>query len=95
MAQKEKEESKINNKDNSLINLNEIFYSIQEDFKNIQINLEEKTKTNKKLYEDFTNIYFYLDKESEFVSKLQKEKMSYEESKQEMMNEVQNFDRKM
>ena len=87
----EKAQNKNNN--NSLNEINDIFKSIQEDLKNIQINLEEKTKTNKKLYEDFTNLYFYLDKESQFVSKLKKEKMLYDESHQEFINETQNFDK--
>ena len=82
-----------NNNNNSLNVINDIIKSIQEDLKNIQISLEEKTKTNKKLYEDFTNLYFYLDKESQFVSKLKKEKMLYDESHQEFINESQNFDK--
>ena len=68
---------------------------MKNEFQKIQVDLEEKTKTNKKLYEDFNNLYFYLDKESEFVSKLKKEKMIYEESKQELLNENQNFDKNM
>ena len=68
---------------------------MKNEFQKIQVDLEEKTKMNKKLYEDFNNLYFYLDKESEFVSKLKKEKMIYEESKQELLNENQNFDKNM
>ena len=88
-------ESQFNSKSVALNNINEIFYSLQNDFKNIQLELEEKTKMNKKLYEDFTNLYFYLDKESEIVSKLKKEKMIYEESNQELRNEEQNFNKNM
>ena len=87
------EKAQIQKNNNSLKVINDIYISLQEDFKNIQINLEEKTKTNKKLYEDFTNLYFYLDKESQFVSKLKKEKMLYDESHQEFINETQNFDK--
>ena len=87
------------NKNESLLNknnyMNEIFYSLKNDFQKIQVDLEEKTKTNKKLYEDFNNLYFYLEKESEFVSKLKKEKMIYEDSNQELLNEKQNFNKKM
>ena len=68
---------------------------MQNDFQKIQVSLEEKTKTNKKLYEDFTNLYFYLDKESEIVSKLKKEKMIYEETFQELLNEKENFNQNM
>jgi len=82
-----------NSNKNSINQINKIFISLQEDFKIIQVKLEEKTKTNKKLYEDFTNLYFYLDKESQFVSKLKKEKMLYEEGYQEFINETQNSDR--
>ena len=87
------EKAQIQKNNNSLKVINDIYISLQEDFKNIQTNLEEKTKTNKKLYEDFTNLYFYLDKESQFVSKLKKEKMLYDESHQEFINETQNFDK--
>ena len=87
------EKAQIQKNNNSLKVINDIYISLQEDFKNIQANLEEKTKTNKKLYEDFTNLYFYLDKESQFVSKLKKEKMLYDESHQEFINETQNFDK--
>ena len=87
------EKAQIQKNNNSLKVINNIYISLQEDFKNIQTNLEEKTKTNKKLYEDFTNLYFYLDKESQFVSKLKKEKMLYDESHQEFINETQNFDK--
>ena len=87
------------NKNESLLNknnyMNEIFYSLKNDFQKIQVELEGKTKTNKKLYEDFNNLYFYLEKESEFVSKLKKEKMIYEDSNQELLNEKQNFNKKM
>ena len=82
-----------NSNKNSINQINKIFISLQEDFKIIQVKLEEKTKANKKLYEDFTNLYFYLDKESQFVSKLKKEKMLYEEGYQEFINETQNSDR--
>ena len=84
-----------NKNNNSLNNINEIFHSLQEDFQKIQIALEEKTKMNKKLLEDFTNLYFYLDKESEIVSKLKKEKMIYEESFQDLLNEKKNFNNNM
>ena len=87
------EKAQIQKNNNSLKVINDIYISLQEDFKNIQTNLQEKTKTNKKLYEDFTNLYFYLDKESQFVSKLKKEKMLYDESHQEFINETQNFDK--
>ena len=83
------------NKSNSSNNINEIFHSLQNDFQKIQVSLEEKTKTNKKLYEDFTNLFFYLDKESELVSKLKKEKMIYEETFQELINEKDNFNKNM
>ena len=68
---------------------------MQNDFQKLQVSLEEKTKINKKLYEDFTNLYFYLDKESEIVSKLKKEKMIYEETFQELLNEKENFNQNM
>ena len=89
----EKAQTSTNN--NSLNNINEIIYSLKEDFQKIQIALEEKTKMNQKLYEDFTNLYFYLDKETEIVSKLKKEKMIYEESFQDLLNERQNFNNNM
>ena len=75
--------------------LNEIYYSLQNDFKNIQIELEEKTKTNKKLLEDFTHLLFYLEKEVEYVEKLRKEKDIYAESNQDLNNEQKNFNQNM
>ena len=75
--------------------LNEIFYSLQNDFKNIQIELEEKTKTNKKLYEDFKYLLLYLEKEVTTVEKLKNEKETYSISNQELNEEMKNFEQNM
>ena len=75
--------------------LNEIFYSLQNDFKTIQIELEEKTKTNKKLLEDFNHLLFYLEKEIEAVEKLKNEKETYSQSNQDLIDEKRNFGQNM
>ena len=75
--------------------LNEIFYSLQNDFKNIQIELEEKTKMNKKLFEDFNHLLFYLEKEIEAIEKLKQEQYTYVESNKDLIDEQKNFDRNM
>ena len=68
---------------------------MQNDFKNIQIEIEEKTKTNKKLLEDFNHLLFYLEKEIEIVEKLKKEKEVYTQSNQDLYNEKNNFGQNM
>ena len=75
--------------------LNEIFYSLQNDFKNIQIELEEKTKMNKKLLEDFNHLLFYLEKEIEAIENLKQEQYTYVESNKDLIDEQKNFDRNM
>ena len=75
--------------------LNEIFYSLQNDFKNIQVELEEKTKTNKKLCEDFQHLFFYLEKEIDSVEKLKYEKDTYAQSNQDLNDEKKNFGQNM
>ena len=75
--------------------LNELFYSLQNDFKNITIELEEKTKTNKKLYEDFKYLLLYLEKEVTTVEKLKNEKETYSISNQELNEEMKNFEQNM
>ena len=75
--------------------LNEIFYSLQNDFQNIQIEIEEKAKMNKKLYEDFNNVLSYLEKEIEVTEKLKKEKEIYEKSNKDLIEEKNNFDQYM
>jgi chromosome segregation ATPase len=75
--------------------LNEIFYSLQNDFKNIQIELEEKTKTNKKLYEDYQHLLFYLEKEINAVEKMKIEKETYSQSNQDLNDEKNNFGQNM
>ena len=75
--------------------LNEIFYSLQNDFKNIQIELEEKTKTNKKLYEDYQHLLFYLEKEINVVEKMKIEKETYSQSNQDLNDEKNNFGQNM
>ena len=75
--------------------LNEIFYSLQNDFKNIQVEIEEKTKTNKKLLEDFNHLLFYLEKEVEVVEKLKEEKEVYSQSNQDLNEEKKNFGQNM
>ena len=71
--------------------LNEVFYSLQNDFKNVQIELEEKAKMNKKLYEDFNNILSCLEKEIEITEKIKKEKDIYEKSNKDLNEEKKNF----
>ena len=75
--------------------LNEIFYSLQNDFKNIQVELEEKTKTNKKLCEDFQHLFFYLEKVIDSVEKLKYEKDTYAQSNQDLNDEKKNFGQNM
>ena len=72
--------------------LNEVFYSLQNDFKNIQIEIEEKTKMNKKLHEDFNNILIHLEKEVEIVEKLKKEKEIYSKSIKDLNEEKKILD---
>ena len=82
-----------NNKKKNLEYINNIFYSLKNDFDIIQKKLEEKTKINKKLYEDFSNLYFYLEKEFEKIKKMKKEKILYEESNQDLIDKKNNFNK--
>ena len=68
---------------------------MQNDFKNIQVEIEEKTKTNKKLLEDFNHLLFYLEKEVEVVEKLKEEKEIYSQSNQDLNEEKKNFGQNM
>ena len=68
---------------------------MQNDFKNIQVELEEKAKTNKKLYEDFQHLLFYLEKEIDAVEKLKIEKETYSQSNQDLNDEKNNFGQNM
>ena len=88
-SQKNPDNRAIISQNNSV--LNEAFYSLQNDFKNVQMELEEKAKMNKKLYEDFNNILSCLEKEIEVTEKLKKEKDIYEQSNKDLNEEKKNF----
>ena len=88
-SQKNPDNQAIISQNNSV--LNEAYYSLQNDFKNIQMELEEKAKMNKKLYEDFNNILSCLEKEIEVTEKLKKEKDIYEQSNKDLNEEKKNF----
>ena len=88
-SQKNPDSQTIISQNNSI--LNEAYYSLQNDFKNIQMELEEKAKMNKKLYEDFNNILSCLEKEIEVTEKLKKEKDIYEQSNKDLNEEKKNF----
>ena len=94
-AQTDQENQRKNLISQNNLSLNEIFYSLQNDFKNIQIELEEKTKTNKKLYEDYQHLLFYLEKEINAVEKMKIEKETYSQSNQDLNDEKNNFGQNM